>query len=695
MMSRLRKMSGYDEQERFEEFLRTFKDDQGNSTYWTRVQQMSINDEVSLAVDFQDLTSFDNVFMAIAAEEPKRFLEMVNHALISVLRVEDPDYVSSITDISIIKTRFIGYPEHIPLRTIRSRHIGKLIHISGIMMRASEVKPLLVKAIFLCRICQAEIPQDQDEGKYTEPALCPVCTKKTPMRLVPQKSQFKDWQKVRIQESPEELPPGQMPRSVDVILEGDIVDISRPGDLVKVTGILQTSPDFSRRGGKLATFNVFIEANGVEISEKEHEQIQISEEDIKRIEELSQHQQVHERIYASIAPSIQGHDDIKESIALLLFGGVPKLLSDGTRLRGKSNILMIGDPGTGKSQILKFVSGLATRALYTSGKGTTAAGLTAAVVHDTDSSAMTLEAGALVLADQGIACIDEFDKMDPNDRTAIHEAMEQHTVSIAKAGIVATLNARTSILAAANPTLGRYEDSLTLQENIRLPFTILSRFDLIWIMVDTVNVEQDRELAKFILDMHQMKKIQDQGPLPPISPDFLKKYIGYANLNVFPQLTTDAAEVIENFYVDLRKSAEGGGAIPITARQLESLVRLAEARARMALRSEVNKEDARAAVRLMEESLRMVALDRITGRIDIDRQVSRMSAEQRSSSDIIIKALRDMEAEGTATVNIDALIQRTVSMGLSRERAEKVIEKLREDGILYSPREGKIKHSQD
>jgi replicative DNA helicase Mcm len=355
---------------------------------------------------------------------------------------------------------------------------------------------------------------------------------------------------------------------------------------------------------------------------------------------------------------------------------------------------MIGDPGTGKSQILKFVSILATRGLYTSGKGTTAAGLTAAVVHDTDSSAMTLEAGALVLADQGIACIDEFDKMDPNDRTAIHEAMEQHTVSIAKAGIVATLNARTSILAAANPTLGRYEDSLTLQENIRLPFTILSRFDLIWIMVDTVNVEQDRELAKFILDMHQMKKPPDQSAISPISPDFLKKYIGYANLNVSPQLTPEAAEVIENFYVDLRKSAEGGGAIPITARQLESLVRLAEARARMALRSKVNKEDARAAVRLMEESLRMVAMDRITGRIDIDRQVSKMSAEQRSSSDIIIKALRDMEAEGTSTADIDALIQRTVSMGLSRERAEKVIEKLLNDGILYSPREGKIRHSQ-
>jgi replicative DNA helicase Mcm len=515
------------------------------------------------------------------------------------------------------------------------------------------------------------------------------------MRLIPQKSQFKDWQKVRIQESPEELPPGQMPRSVDVILEGDIVDISRPGELVKVTGTLQTSPDFSRRGGKLATFNIFIEANGVEIAEKEYEQLEISEEDEKRIKELAEDPYVHERIHASIAPSIQGHERIKESIALLLFGGVGKTLPDGTRLRGKSNILMIGDPGTGKSQILKFVSGLAARGLYTSGKGTTAAGLTAAVVHDTESGAMTLEAGALVLSDQGIACIDEFDKMDPNDRTAIHEAMEQHTVSIAKAGIVATLNARTSILAAANPSLGRYESSLSVQDNIRLPFTILSRFDLIWILVDVPEATRDRELAQFILNMHQMKKIQSTGATPTIAPDFLKKYIGYANRYVIPQLSSEAAEVIEKFYVDLRKSAEGGASpVPITARQLESLVRLAEARARMALQSKVSKEDAQAAVRLMEESLRMVALDRITGKIDIDSLVSKMSASQRSSSDIIIKAIRDMESEGTSTVNRDALIQRAVSMGLPRERAEEVIEKLLAEGILYSPREGKIRHSQ-
>ena len=688
-------MSSYDEsQERFEEFLRTYKDDQGILHYWTRLQQMSINDETSLSIDFQDLISFDNVFMALAAESPSTFIDTVNNALIAVLRVEDPDYVSSL-DTSLLKARITNYSEHVPLRAIRAKHIGKLVRVSGIMMRASEVKPLLVQAMFQCRICDEKIPQTQEEGRYTEPVRCPLCDKKTPMRLLAQESQFRDWQKVRIQESPDELPPGQMPRSIDIILEGDIVDISRPGDLVKVTGILETTPDFARRGGRLATFNIFIEANGVEVSEKEHEQIEISEEDEKQIRELAEDPYVHERIMASIAPSIHGHTTIKESIALLLFGGVSKTLADGTKLRGKSNILMIGDPGTGKSQILKFVSGLAVRALYTSGKGSSAAGLTAAVIHDADSGAMTLEAGALVLADQGIACIDEFDKMDPTDRTAIHEAMEQHTVSIAKAGIVATLNARTSILAAANPTLGRYESSLSVQDNIRLPFTILSRFDLIWIMVDTIEATRDRELAKFILNMHQMKRAKDAPSIPPVSQEFLKKYIGYSNRYVIPQLTAEAAEVIENFYVDLRKSAEGGAAVPITARQLESLVRLSEARARMALQPKVSKEDAQAAVRLMEDSLRMVALDRVTGKIDIDKLVSRMSASQRSSSDIIIKAIRDMEAEGTSTVNKDALVQKAVSMGLAKEQAEEVIEKLLAEGILYSPREGKIRHSQN
>ncbi|MCK4483303.1 MAG: minichromosome maintenance protein MCM, partial [Candidatus Thorarchaeota archaeon] len=242
-------MSGLNDegpQERFEEFLRTYKDEVGKLVYWSRLQQMSINDESSIVVNFQDLASFDSVFITLATEDPAQFLKIINGALVSVLKIEDPEYVSAI-DTNLLKVRIIDYPEHIPLRAIRSKHIGRLLHISGIMMRASIVKPLLVEAMFRCRICGGDIPQTQEDGRYTEPALCPVCGKKTAMRLIPELSHFIDWQKVRIQESPEELPPGQMPRSVDVIFEGDIVDISRPGDFVKVTGLLETTPDFSRR----------------------------------------------------------------------------------------------------------------------------------------------------------------------------------------------------------------------------------------------------------------------------------------------------------------------------------------------------------------------------------------------------------------------------------------------------------------
>jgi replicative DNA helicase Mcm len=680
------------DQERFEKFIRTFKDEHGNPVYWSKVTQMSIYEETSLVIDFDDLIAFDNIFTAIAAEEPESFIRMTHNALISILNIEDPKYVEAIGE-NALHVRIINYSETVRLRYIRARHIGQLIRIKGIMMRASEVKPLLVSATFLCRICEEEIPQEQEEGRYTEPAFCTTCGKKTPMKLLlgKGKSRFIDWQKVRIQESPEELPPGQMPRSVDVVLKGDIVDISRPGDMINVTGLLQTAPDFSRRGGKLATFRVFIDANGVEIAEKEYD-LEISDEDEKEILELSENPYIHEKIYRSIAPAIHGHDEIKKSISLLLFGGVDKSFpEEGIRLRGRSNILLVGDPGTGKSQILKFVADLGSRALYTSGKGTTAAGLTAAVMHDADSGAMTLEAGALVLADQGIACIDEFDKMDPNDRTAIHEAMEQHTVSIAKAGIVATLNARTSILAAANPSLGRYNTSWTPQENIKLPFTILSRFDLIWVMIDTPDEERDNELARFILDMHQKKPREVTDEKSPIPKELLKKYIRFANREVTPELTSEAAEAIREFYVGLRKRAQERDApVPITARQLESLVRLAEARAKMALQHKVSKEDGQEAVKLMRASMQMVFFDVETGEYDADRIYAEEPSSQRNIRTAIIDTLKEMEDDG---VNSEVeLIQRLEIKRIPKEKAEPIIEKLLQEGTVYRPKgEGTIR----
>jgi replicative DNA helicase Mcm len=680
-----------DAKDRLIEFLKTYKDEFGSTIYWDKIQDMPEREQVSLTVDFQDLMSEDPTFVTSASENPIAFLRQADEALVSAMRSDSPEYVASL-DKSLIKLRFKNHPDEVKLRAIRSRHIGKIINIGGVMMRASEVKPLLVETTFQCRLCDTEIPQKQEEGRYTEPPQCPTCQKKTPLKMLPQKSTFQDWQKVRIQESPEELPAGQMPRSVDVILNGDIVDVSRPGDFVKITGILKTTPDFSRRGSRLATFNVFIEANGVEVSEKEYEQLEISDEEMDAIEKLGKDPMVHKRVTRSIAPAIKGHDTIKKSIALLLFGGREKMLLGDTRVRDKSNILMIGDPGTGKSQILKFVSDLAPRGLYTSGKGTTAAGLTAAVVHDTTSGAMTLEAGALVLADKGIACIDEFDKMDPNDRTAIHEAMEQHTVSIAKAGIVATLNARTSILAAANPIYGRYETANNVQENTKLPFTILSRFDLIWIMVDTVEETKDRALARYILDMHQLKTPEDAEETPPLEKEFLKKYIGHAIANVQVDLTQEAADAIEEYYVGMRKKGETGeAAVPITARQLESLVRLTEAHAKVALRSEAKREDALEAIQLMNESLLMVAFDEERGVFDIDRTQSSMDSSQRNATDKIMRALRALKDETNSNVvDRDELVERAASLGLSKDKAEQTIEQLRTAGVLYYPRDGKV-----
>ncbi|MFX1262037.1 MAG: minichromosome maintenance protein MCM [Promethearchaeota archaeon] len=682
------------EERRFEEFIRTFKDENGKPIYWSRVQEMSVDGETSLVIDFEDLISFDNEFTADATEDPESFLKNAHNALVTILKIEDPKYVEAIGH-DALQVRIINYTDTVPLRYIRARHIGKLIRIKGIMMRASEVKPLLVSATFKCRICGDETPQEQEEGRYTEPPFCNTCGKKTPMKLLlaKGKSRFIDWQKVRIQESPEELPPGQMPRSVDAVLKGDIVDISRPGDMVNVTGMLQTAPDFSRRGGKLATFRVFIDASGVEVAEKEYE-LDISPEDREEILKLSENPYVHEKIYRSIAPAIQGHDDIKESISLLLFGGVEKTFEEeGIRLRGRSNILLVGDPGTGKSQILKYVADLGSRALYTSGKGTTAAGLTAAVVHDTDSGAMTLEAGALVLADKGIACIDEFDKMDPNDRTAIHEAMEQHTVSIAKAGIVATLNARTSILAAANPSLGRYNISWTPQENIKLPFTILSRFDLIWVMIDTPEEERDKDLAGFILDLHQGKSRKVKDEKAPIPKKLLKKYIAFAHREFEPKLTPAAAEAIQDFYVGLRKKAQEEDApIPITARQLESLVRLAEARARMALKREVSREDGLAAVDLMKASMEKVFYDIDTGEFDADRIYAEEPSGRRNIRIAIIDTLRVMMDEGVSS-EVE-LLQRLEIKGIPRDKAEDVIKRLEQAGDVYRPKgEGTIRLS--
>ncbi|MBK5113247.1 MAG: minichromosome maintenance protein MCM [Candidatus Heimdallarchaeota archaeon] len=678
----------------FNEFIREYRDENGNYIYREQIQEMTVEGEISLKVDFSDVIKFNPELARRSIDEPREFIEAGNRAVTEVVEIEDSDYAFTTRDF-FIRFHNMAESETIPLRGIRTEHVGKLIMLNGITTRATVVKPLLVEGFFQCQNCQEIMILPQEEGRYNPPHHCqnPGCGRAGPFNLLTEESKFVDWQKVTIQERPENLPPGQMPRSVTVLLKNDMVDKVRPGDRISVIGVLQSIPDFSKKTpGKLATFHINMNANYVFPEEQELESLEISEEEEQLILELARDPWIHSKIVDSIAPSIYGNKDLKESIALLLFGGIPKELPDGMKIRGESNLLLIGDPGTAKSQILRYIATLAPRALYTSGKGTSAAGLTVAVLRDTDTGEFTLEAGALVLSDRGVCCIDELDKMRTEDRSSIHEAMEQRTVSVAKAGIVATLNARCSIIAAANPKFGRYIPSRSAAENINLPVTILSRFDLIWIVRDEPEVGVDQVKAQHILRLHTSGTTEKEAPIPK---ELLKKYIGYAKMNSQPRLSEEAAKRLEDFYLEMRKAGESSDSpIAITPRQLESLIRLTESHARMALRNEASIEDAEAAIRILSESLRQVGIDPETGKLDIDVVMVGASSSTRSKIETLMDLIAEMELDNKGqAVPLDSIIEKAQDYGMTKEFIERNIERMRQDGMLFQPKTGFIKRT--
>ena len=424
--------------------------------------------------------------------------------------------------------------------------------------------------------------------------------------------------------------------------------------------------------------------DGKEIVVYDKHCLHLSEEDEEKIIELSQDPHIYDKIIKSTAPSIRGYREVKEAIALQLFGGAAKQLEDETKLRGDIHILIVGDPGIGKSQILKYVSRLAPRSIYTSGKGTSGAGLTAAAVRD-ELGGWSLEAGALVLGDQGNVCVDELDKMRSEDRSALHEALEQQTVSIAKAGIMATLNSRCSVLAAANPKFGRFDRFKVLAEQIDLPAPIISRFDLIFVIEDKPSREKDSDLAKHILEIHKENTVNYE-----IEPELLRKYIAYARKNINPRLTDEANEILREFYVNTRNSnPEEQGAVPITARQLEATIRLAEASAKIKLKDKVEAEDANKAVKLTMFCLKDIGVDPETGEIDIDRigdgtPKSDRDKIQRVTEEI---ALLEEEFAGDAPLNV-LLSNMNEKYGVSEEKTEQIVRNLKQKGVIYEPNAG-------
>jgi len=614
--------------------------------------------------------------------------------------------VSNIYGVKLVgcKPRFYSLPtaRKILIKDLRSVHISKFIAVEGIVRKVTEVRPRIVEAAFACTNCGSIMMVPQEDTQLRPPHECNKCSAKR-LVFLPENSRAVDSQRIKIQEYPENLRGGEQPQMIDVLLEEDLAGRVNPGDRVVINGIVRVKPRGSTQR-KLTHLDMYIEGNSIEILQQEYEEFEITEEDKEKIIELSRDGDIYQKIVKSIAPSIYGHEDVKMAIALQLFGGVPKKLPDGTEIRGDIHILLVGDPGVAKSQLLRYVHRIAPRSVYTTGKGTTTAGLTATAVRDEVDGRWTLEAGALVLADKGIALVDEIDKMRNEDRSALHEALEQQTISVAKAGINAILRARCALLGAANPKYGRFDKYSPIAEQIELSPTLLSRFDLIFVMTDDPDEKRDRELARHILDSHELGEMLEKMKNvsveysqqlidskshkiePEIDPELLRKYIAYAKKTVFPVLTEEAKKRIEEFYLSLRSKAKENSPMPITARQLESLIRLAEASARLRLSDRVEAEDVERVIKIVKRSLEQIAVDPETGEIDIDYAFSGTSKRQRDRIMIIKKIIEDLEPNYEKGVPEEEILKVAEEEGIDRYKAREILVKLKQMGEIYSPR---------
>lgn len=670
-----------------EKFLKAFKDRDGNYRYFERINNMMASSDQSLVVDYIDLDSYSPTLAKEITHKPDEMLAAFDEAVLSILREIHPDYEQEIHD--KVRVRIGNYTVSKGLREINADLIDKLVSVSGMVVRSSEVKPLAKKVAYRCINCNT-VSEAQLKGLVLKkPTKCPACSEKE-LEMDPEASIFIDFQMVRLQELPEDLPAGQLPHYVEVTVMGDLVDQCRPGDRIVLTGIIRIEQEQLAPQAKSSLFRLRMEGNNIEYlggragskDTRYVERITISAEDERQIRTIAVKPDAYEKLIASFAPHIYGHEPIKEAILLLVVGSVTKRLEDGSTRRGDINLLLVGDPGTAKSEMLKFTAKIAPRGLYTSGRGSTAAGLTAAVIRD-KSGIMMLEAGAVVLGDQGIVCIDEFDKIKPEDRSALHEVMEQQTCSVAKGGIVATLNARTSILAAANPIYGKYDPYKNITENVNLPVPLLTRFDLVFIVKDIPEKEKDNLIASHILEIH---RDAEHASKPAIDIDLFSKYLAFSK-QVEPVLTPDAIDIIRSYYMDMRK-VESEGMITVTPRQLEGLVRLATARARLLLKDRVEAEDANRAIYLVDQMMRTAGVDVNTGKTDMGVLYGKPQSVV-SKEKTFMEVFKGLSGNENNDVEDKALVDELVKTGkFTDEEARKHIQKFNREGQIFERRPG-------
>ncbi|MBU0953388.1 MAG: minichromosome maintenance protein MCM [Nanoarchaeota archaeon] len=628
----------------------------------------------SFAIDFAVLEKFSPTLAEALLKTPDEILPIIKEA------VKQIDLPQS------LPVHVTNLPDHatIGIRDLRSVHIGQFVQVEGVIRRASEIRPELMSMIYECTDCNMKITVDRRGTFIGRPFQCDCGNRK----FTESSKQLVDMRWLTIEE-PFELTEGERPSQVTVVLKDDLVNmygrrITEPGNRLRLTGVLRDIPKGKQWSVKL---DFYLDADHADPTEIGWERVQVSSEEEEEIKNLAKDPQIFEKLIGSLAPSLYGMEEIKEAIILQFFGGVPRTLADKTKFRGDIHVLLLGDPSSGKSQLLKLAPQIVPRGRYVSGKGATAVGLTAGVTKDEQfMGGWVLEAGAMVLSNKGLLSIDEFEKMSIEDQVAMHEAMEQGSVSIAKASIVATLPAQTSVLAGGNPKFSRFDPYMPISKQITIPDTLLSRFDLRFILRDVPDAEKDTLLVDHVLTARE----DDQDTaVPRISTALVRKYVSYAREKVKPKLTKETGKLLRNFYIKMRRKAEGGNApVPITLRQFEAMIRLSEAAAKVQLSELVKPEHAQRAIRLMRYSLQQVGYDPETGTIDIDKaEGAQTSSADRSKIRVITDIINKL-SERKKEIAVGEIIEEARKAGI--EGAEEYVEKLTREGMLFEPSPGYV-----
>ncbi len=648
---------------------------------------VSYPEQKSLLVDYKDLEKFDPDIADKLIKIPELMIKSAEDAL-----MEKKPALPGGMEFKP-RVRFFRLPsETMLIEHISSSNLNEMVAFKGVVTKRAEVMHKIKKAAYQCDLCGFEdiylVTKD-----FRQPKKCPSC-KKLSLSQVEDRSSFADIQRAEVQELLERVRGGAPAARVELLLEDDLVNSIAPGDNLEVAGIMRLKHPMRPRQKQEMIYGRFIEVNSAMSMKKDFEEIEITKDDVERIKELAKDPRITEYIVKSIAPSIYGHEEVKRALALQLFGGTHgKKMKGGASIRDDIHILLIGDPGIAKTRFLLSVDELAPKSIYVSGKTVSGAGLTVSAEKDElGEGGWTLKAGAVVLASNGIVEVDEFDKVTEDDRAALHEAMETQTISVAKAGIVAKFKSKTSILAAANPKYGRFDQSRNLAEQFDVPPTLLSRFDLIFPIVDVLDEEKDGKLADHILSTHR-GEFESEDDEILVEKELLRKYIAYSRRTLRPKLGREASDKIREFYVSLRGKSKDAGSVAITPRYLEGLVRMAEAHAKMRLSESVEAEDADISINLLNYVMKQVMVDRETGMLDVDVVTTgkpKSTRDRMQKVDTILEIIRE-HLRHEESVKVEKIIEDADEYGVDRISAERIIAELLRKGEIYEKEQGYIK----